>query len=69
MCGIVATAAVHASTQSPRSPSCPDAPVEILWRDENFTAYREKAHPVSSNGHVIIAFKYVFIYLGFLSPP
>ncbi|OAX44874.1 hypothetical protein K503DRAFT_728631 [Rhizopogon vinicolor AM-OR11-026] len=58
MCGIVATAAVHAPTQSPRSPSFPDALVqpEILWRDENFTAYREKAHPVSSNGHIIIAF-------------
>ncbi|KAJ8596474.1 hypothetical protein M405DRAFT_805271 [Rhizopogon salebrosus TDB-379] len=58
MCGIVATAAVHPTTQSPRSPSFPDAPVqsEILWRDENFTAYRERAHPVSSNGHIIIAF-------------
>jgi hypothetical protein len=70
MCGIVATAAVHPTTQSPRSPSFPDAPVqsEILWRDENFTAYRERAHPVSSNGHIIIAFKYVFYYVGLLVP-
>ncbi|KAF9073807.1 hypothetical protein BDP27DRAFT_1318185 [Rhodocollybia butyracea] len=29
---------------------------EVLWRDDNFTAYREKANPVSSRGHVIIAF-------------
>lgn len=58
MCGIVATAAVHPSGQSPRSHNCPDAPAEpeVLWRDENFTAYREKAHPVSSSGHIIIAF-------------
>ncbi|KAG2156479.1 uncharacterized protein EDB93DRAFT_1126986 [Suillus bovinus] len=58
MCGIVATALVHAPGQSPRSPTSPDAPAEpeILWRDENFTAYREKAHPVSSTGHIIIAF-------------
>ncbi|KAG2155441.1 hypothetical protein DEU56DRAFT_767394 [Suillus clintonianus] len=58
MCGIVASAADHAPGQSPRSPSGPDTPAqpEILWRDENFTAYREKVHPVSSNGHIIIAF-------------
>ncbi|KAG1834494.1 hypothetical protein EV424DRAFT_1309900 [Suillus variegatus] len=57
VCGIVAAAAVHAPGQSPRSHS-PDEPAEpeILWRDENFTAYREKAHPVSSSGHIIIAF-------------
>ncbi|KAG1801334.1 uncharacterized protein HD556DRAFT_1336777 [Suillus plorans] len=57
VCGIVAAAAVHAPGQSPRSHS-PDASAEpeILWRDENFTAYREKAHPVSSSGHIIIAF-------------
>ena len=62
MCGIVITAAAHSSTQSPRSPTFADSPVqpEIVWRDENFTAYREKTHPVSSNCHIIIAFKYVF---------
>jgi hypothetical protein len=32
---------------------------EVLWRDDNFTAYREKAHPVSSRGHIIIALKCV----------
>ncbi|KAG2350656.1 hypothetical protein BDR05DRAFT_985651 [Suillus weaverae] len=58
MCGIVATAAIHTPGQSPRSPSCPAEP-EILWRDENFTAYQETAHPVSSSGHIIIAFKFL----------
>ncbi|KAG5733057.1 hypothetical protein E4T56_gene3570 [Termitomyces sp. T112] len=29
---------------------------DVLWRDENFTAYREKAHPVSSKGHIVVAF-------------
>ncbi|KAG2149728.1 hypothetical protein BD769DRAFT_1408002 [Suillus cothurnatus] len=58
MCGIVATAVVHHPSQSPRSPNCPDAATEpeILWKDENFTAYREKTYPVSSTGHIIIAF-------------
>jgi hypothetical protein len=58
MCGIVTTAVVHHPSQSPRSPNCPDAATEpeILWKDENFTAYREKTYPVSSTGHIIIAF-------------
>lgn len=58
MCGIVATAAVRVPSQSSHSTSCLATPgePEILWRDENFTAYREKAHPVSSSGHVVIAF-------------
>ncbi|KAH7923992.1 hypothetical protein BV22DRAFT_1091710 [Leucogyrophana mollusca] len=58
MCGIVATAASHTPAQSPRSPSFPDGSTqpEILWRDDNFTAYREKANPVSSKAHIIIAF-------------
>jgi len=57
MCSIVATAS-HATSNSPRSPSFPAGSTqpEVLWRDENFTAYREKANPVSSKGHVIIAF-------------
>ncbi|KAF8527895.1 hypothetical protein BU17DRAFT_73578 [Hysterangium stoloniferum] len=29
---------------------------EILWRDDNFTAYLEKNNPVSSKGHIIILF-------------
>ncbi|KAI0343954.1 hypothetical protein BDW22DRAFT_1372472 [Trametopsis cervina] len=59
MCSIVATAQ-HAPSHSPRSPSFPagsKAP-EILWRDDNFTIYRERLNPVSSRGHVIIAFNY-----------
>ncbi|KAJ8489648.1 hypothetical protein ONZ45_g13503 [Pleurotus djamor] len=57
MCSIVSTA-THAPSNSPRSPSFPigSTQPEVLWRDENFTAYREKANPVSSKGHVIIAF-------------
>ncbi|KII93396.1 hypothetical protein PLICRDRAFT_35597 [Plicaturopsis crispa FD-325 SS-3] len=57
MCGIVSTAA-HATHNSPRSPSFPigSTQPEVLWRDDNFTAYREKLHPVSSKGHIIIAF-------------
>ncbi|KAI0702458.1 hypothetical protein BC835DRAFT_1500874 [Cytidiella melzeri] len=57
MCSIV-TSALHAPSHSARSPSFPagsKAP-EILWRDDNFTIYRERANPVSSKGHVIIAF-------------
>ena len=30
---------------------------EILWRDDNFIAYREQTSPVSSKAHIIIAFK------------
>ncbi|KAG2077029.1 hypothetical protein BDR04DRAFT_1089320 [Suillus decipiens] len=58
MCGIVAAAAVQVPGQPPRSLTCPDGPAEpeTIWRDENFTAYREKTYPVSSNGHIIIAF-------------
>ncbi|KAI0815309.1 hypothetical protein BC629DRAFT_1588966 [Irpex lacteus] len=57
MCSIVASA-IHTPAHSPRSPSFPagsKAP-EILWRDDNFTIYRERANPVSSKGHLIIAF-------------
>jgi len=57
MCGMVATAS-HAPPNSPRSPSFPvgSTQPEVLWRDDNFTAYREKANPVSSKGHIIVAF-------------
>lgn len=59
MCGIVATA-IHAPSHSPRSPSFPPGSTqpEVLWRDDNFTIYRERANPVSSKGHIIIVFKY-----------
>ncbi|KAH0838514.1 hypothetical protein J3R83DRAFT_6831 [Lanmaoa asiatica] len=51
MCGIVAAAgdALQSARDSYARP-------EILWRDDNFTAYREQVHPVSSKAHVIIAF-------------
>jgi len=48
MCSIVSSAA--------------DAPLgtsngpEILWRDDNFTVYRETKNPVSTLGHIIILF-------------
>ncbi|KAK0465277.1 uncharacterized protein EV420DRAFT_1513663 [Desarmillaria tabescens] len=57
LCSIVSSA-VHDPLISPRSPTSvreTDQP-KILWRDDNFTVYREKANPVSSAGHVIIAF-------------
>ncbi|KAJ7357012.1 hypothetical protein DFH08DRAFT_850753 [Mycena albidolilacea] len=58
MCGIVSKAAIHVQPNSPRSPSFPAGSTEpeFLWRDDNFTAYREKANPVSSKGHVIVSF-------------
>ncbi|KAK7064526.1 hypothetical protein R3P38DRAFT_2825094 [Favolaschia claudopus] len=58
MCGIVSKAALHVQPNSERSPSFPpgSTETEFLWRDDNFTAYREKANPVSSKGHVIITF-------------
>ncbi|KAF8058273.1 hypothetical protein FPV67DRAFT_1428630 [Lyophyllum atratum] len=57
MCSIVSSAS-HATPNSPRSPSFPVGSIqpEVLWRDDNFTAYREKAHPLSSKGHIIVAF-------------
>ncbi|KAG6910595.1 hypothetical protein DXG01_009546 [Tephrocybe rancida] len=57
LCGIVSSAS-HATPNSPRSPSFPAGSTqpEVLWRDDNFTVYREKAHPLSSKGHVIVAF-------------
>ncbi|GJE87757.1 hypothetical protein PsYK624_038400 [Phanerochaete sordida] len=57
MCGIVASA-VHTPAPSPRSPTFPassSAP-EVLYRDDNFTVYRELANTVSSKGHLIIVF-------------
>jgi hypothetical protein len=62
MCGIV-TQALHAPLGSPTALTFPTTPAkpEMLWRDENFTAYREKANPVSSKGHIVIAFKCVLI--------
>lgn len=59
MCSIIASAS-HTTPYSPRTPTFPPGSTqpEVLWRDDNFTAYREKANPVSSKGHLVIAFKY-----------
>ncbi|KAI0639142.1 hypothetical protein C8Q77DRAFT_1213794 [Trametes polyzona] len=53
MCGIVSSAATAAL--SPSSPSNSNTH-EILWRDDNFTVYRETANPVSSKGHIVVVF-------------
>jgi hypothetical protein len=60
LCGIVASAA-HTTHNSPRSPSFPTGSTqpEVIWRDDNFTVYREKANPVSSAGHLVFVFKWV----------
>ncbi|KAG5652287.1 hypothetical protein H0H81_005547 [Sphagnurus paluster] len=57
LCSIVSSAS-HATPNSPRSPSFPAGSTqpEVLWRDDNFTIYREKAQPLSSKGHLIVAF-------------
>ncbi|KAL1951776.1 hypothetical protein VTO73DRAFT_925 [Trametes versicolor] len=54
MCGIVSAAS--ASALSPSSPTGSSAKHEILWRDDNFTVYRESANPVSSKGHIVVVF-------------
>ncbi|KAI0034952.1 hypothetical protein K488DRAFT_76959 [Vararia minispora EC-137] len=59
MCGIVAQAPRHTHpVEAPvSSPSTSGPPVpEILWRDNDFTAYREKTNAVSSKAHVVIVF-------------
>ncbi|TFK76828.1 hypothetical protein BDN72DRAFT_829994 [Pluteus cervinus] len=61
MCGIVASS-LSSPANSPSSPSFPTslqaaaAQPEILWRDTNFTIYKEKVNPVSSKGHIVIVF-------------
>ncbi|KAH9065953.1 hypothetical protein EDB87DRAFT_1741972 [Lactarius vividus] len=58
MCGIVSQAQRQRdalSTLSP-PPSSSTSQPEVLWRDDNFTVYREKTNPVSSKGHIIVAF-------------
>jgi len=57
MCGIVSQAQHHRNSLTP--PARPPAPAasqpDILWHDSNFTVYREKTNPVSSQGHIILA--------------
>jgi len=68
MCSIVAKGLHNApNSASPFSPPLnfsqqqsrtakEDTSPEILWRDDNFTVYRERAYPVSSKAHLIIVF-------------
>ncbi|KAI0308001.1 hypothetical protein B0F90DRAFT_1922403 [Multifurca ochricompacta] len=58
MCGIVSQARrQHNAFSVPFSPSSSStSQPDVLWRDDNFTVYREKTNPVSSKGHIIIAF-------------
>lgn len=57
MCSIVASASpMSHGSRSPTFPAGSTAP-EIIWKDDNFTVYREKAFPVSSKGHIVIIFK------------
>ena len=60
MCSIVSSAS-QITPNTPRTPSFPAGSTrpEVIWRDDNFTVYREKANPVSTKGHLIIAFKCV----------
>ncbi|KAJ7169555.1 hypothetical protein C8R46DRAFT_1089173 [Mycena filopes] len=67
MCSIVSKSV--APPNSPRSPAfSASAEPELLWHDDNFTAYREKANPVSSKGHIVIAFKCVISLILTRSP-
>lgn len=61
MCGIVSsgTSSIGADTSTDPNPATDIQQQEILWRDDNITVYKEKVHPVSSKGHIIIVFKYV----------
>ncbi|KAI1797632.1 hypothetical protein LXA43DRAFT_877018 [Ganoderma leucocontextum] len=55
MCSIV-SAGTSSALGTPHSTSNAAKQHEILWRDENFTVYRETAYPVSSKGHIIVVF-------------
>ncbi|KAJ3843162.1 hypothetical protein F5878DRAFT_314363 [Lentinula raphanica] len=60
LCGIVASA-LPTPSNSWRAPALNNSTSnstepELLWKDQDFTAYREKSKPVSSKGHIIIAF-------------
>jgi hypothetical protein len=61
MCSIT-QAAAGTQQDNPTSPLFRTSLVsqpEILWQDDNFTAYLKKNNPVSSKGHIIILFKQV----------
>ncbi|CUA72294.1 hypothetical protein RSOLAG22IIIB_00959 [Rhizoctonia solani] len=62
MCSIVTSTPHPTPLSSPRSPTFPNGTSsgtsttaqQIIWKDENVTAYVEKNNPVSSKGHIII---------------
>ncbi|KAJ1310359.1 hypothetical protein OPQ81_007097 [Rhizoctonia solani] len=62
MCSIVTSTPNPTPLSSPRTPTFPNgtssgttaAAQQIIWKDENVTAYVEKNNPVSSKGHIII---------------
>ncbi|KAJ4489584.1 hypothetical protein C8J55DRAFT_470317 [Lentinula edodes] len=60
LCGIVASA-LPTPSNTWRAPAFSSDPSnstnpELLWKDQDFTVYRERSQPVSSKGHIIIAF-------------
>ncbi|KAF9647517.1 hypothetical protein BDM02DRAFT_3156138 [Thelephora ganbajun] len=56
MCGIV-NVAFHSQMDTPSfNPTPQSNKPDILWKDDNFTVYKETTNPVSSIAHVIIAF-------------
>ncbi|KAI6153364.1 hypothetical protein BKA82DRAFT_1002370 [Pisolithus tinctorius] len=57
MCGTIADAVTAVQTASSSTPH-PNVSPDVLWKDDNFTAYRESVNPVSSKGHIIIAFNF-----------
>ncbi|KAH9982677.1 hypothetical protein BGW80DRAFT_1453511 [Lactifluus volemus] len=58
MCGIVAQAQRQRGDPDSSVPPAPPSASQpdVLWRDDNFTIYREKMNPVSSKGHLVVAF-------------
>jgi hypothetical protein len=59
MCGIV-DAGSHSQINSPSfNHTLQTNKPDVLWKDDNFTVYREMVNPVSSIAHIIIAFKSV----------
>lgn len=63
MCSIITATPHPTPLSSPRSPTFPAGSssgmttatqTQIIWKDDNVTAYVEKNNPVSSKGHIII---------------
>ncbi|GJJ09450.1 hypothetical protein Clacol_003673 [Clathrus columnatus] len=56
MCSIARAASLEPITNFFPNSNAKTGKPEILWRDDNFTAYLEKENPVSSKGHIVILF-------------